>query len=126
MPLLAELVAEQQPSIDHVMHERVRLWTTTEQSDRDWRARQWRLARRLLDAHEPAVRRALLDYWNRHRWLPGDSTYLLGTINRFATGRLVIADGMIRPASVTIPVAEATDIEGKPKPFTTRWLGLPN
>jgi hypothetical protein len=109
VPLLAELVEEQQPSIDHVMHERVRLWTSTEQSDRDWRARQWRHARRLLDAHEPS-----------------DPTYLLGTINRFATGRLIIVDGMIQPARVTIPVAEAADIEAKPKPFTPRWLSRLN
>jgi hypothetical protein len=126
VPLLAELVEEQQPSIDHVMHERVRLWTSTEQSDRDWRARQWRHARRLLDAHEPTIRRALLDYWNGHRWLPSDPTYLLGTINRFATGRLIIVDGMIQPARVTIPVAEAADIEAKPKPFTPRWLSRLN
>jgi len=125
VPLLAELVAEQQPSIDQVMHERVRLWISTEQSDRDWRAQQWRRARRALDGHEPAARRALLDYWNQHRWLPGDPTYLLGMLHRFATGRLLIENGLVRPASVTISVAAAADINGRPKPVSIRWLGRP-
>jgi hypothetical protein len=29
-------------------------------------------------------------------------------------------------ATVTIPVAEAADIEAKPKPFTPRWLSRLN
>jgi Uma2 family endonuclease len=122
-PLLAELVAEQQPSIDQVMRDRVRLWTSTEQSDRDWRARQWRSARRGLDAHDPTTRRVLLDYWNRHRWMTADPMYLLDMLHRFATGRLLIEDGMVSPASVTIPIGEALDIDGRPKPVSTRWLG---
>ena len=81
-PLLAPLIAETQPSIDLVMTERVAAWIKTERDERARRARAWRKARRALDAdHDPTTRRALLDYWNAHRWLPGDPSYLLDMLH---------------------------------------------
>ncbi len=123
LPLLAPLIAEIQPPIDEVMTTRVANWITWEQADRDRRAALWRKARALLDRHEPATRRALLDYWNGHRWLPGDPSYLLDLLHGFETGRMVIDDGRARPAAVTIPVSQAVAAFGPPKPVSGGWLG---
>ena len=49
LPLLAPLIAETQPSIDHLMTIRVANWIVLEQESRDRRAAQWREARALLD-----------------------------------------------------------------------------
>ncbi len=125
VPLLAALVAKQQPSIDQVMHERVTSWEASEQGNRDRRAQQWRAARRILDAHAPETRRALLDYWNGHRWLPGDPSYLLDMLHGFDRGRLVVTDGTVTPARVVISVAEATALECGRKPVAHGWLGRP-
>jgi len=123
LPLLAPLFAETQPSIDRLMATRVANWIVLEQKGRDHRAAQWRRGRALLDQHEPATRRALLDYWNRHRWLPGDPVYLLDLLHGFGKGRCVIDQGTFRPAVVTIPVSEAVAAFGPPKPVASAWLG---
>lgn len=125
LPLLAELVAEQQPCIDQLMQDRVKAWGATEQSARDWQAQRWRQARRTLDAHDPETRRALLAYWNGHRWLPGDASYLLDMLHGFTRGRLVMVDGTIQPARVVISAAEATAVGWGRKPVARGWLGSP-
>jgi hypothetical protein len=121
LPLLGPLIAETQPQIDVVMATRVAHWVEWEQKDRDRRAAKWRQARAALDRHEPATRRALLDHWNEHRWLPGAPSYLLDLLHGFATGRIVVEDGRARPARVTIPVREAIAAFGPGKP--SAWLG---
>lgn len=123
LPLLAPLIAEAQPDIDEVMATRVAHWVEWEQRDRDRRAAKWREARAALDRHEPATRRALLDYWNGHRWLPGDSMYLLDLLHGFGRGRLIMEDGRVRPAVVTIPVSEAIAAFGPSKPVAGAWFG---
>jgi hypothetical protein len=123
VPLLAELVAETQPSIADLMATRVKHWVEWEQRDRDHRAGLWRRARRALDQHEPATRRALLDYWNGHRWLPGDPVYLLDMLHGFGRGRLVVVDGKVQPARITMPVREAIDSPETKKPLAGGWLG---
>lgn len=125
LPLLAELVAEQQPCIDRLMQDRVKAWVVTEQSTRDWQAQRWRRARRLLDGYDPETRRALLDYWNGHRWLPADATYLLDMLGCFKRGRLVMVDGAIQPARIVISAAEATAVGWGRKPVARGWLGPP-
>ncbi len=122
-PLLAVLVAEQQVPIDEVMAERVKAWAATEQSQRDMRARRWRAARRILALYAHDINRALLAYWNNHRWLPGDPSYLLDALHRFETGRLVIIDGAIVPTRVVISVAEFTPVDYGRKPIARGWLG---
>jgi hypothetical protein len=122
LPLLPPLIAETQPSIDEVMTARVSNWILTIQRDRDRRAACWRRARRALDETEPTRRRALLTYWNCHRWLPGDPSYLLDMLHGFETGRLVFDDGQIRPARTVIPVGEAVAAFGKSKPVSGGWL----
>jgi hypothetical protein len=123
LPLLAPLIAETQPSIDEVMNARVSHWLVTTQRDRDRQAASWRRARRAIEEHEPALRRALLTYWNSHRWLPGDPSYLLDMLHGYETGRLVFDDGQIRPARIVIPASEAAAAFGKPKPVSGGWLG---
>jgi len=123
LPLLAELVAETQPSIDDLMATRVTRWVAWEQRDRDRRAGLWWRARRALDQHEPATRRALLAYWNHHRWQPGDPMYLLDMLHGFGKGRLIIVDGKVQPARITISVHEAIDTPETKKPLAGGWLG---
>ena len=125
LPLLAGLVAEQQPCIDQLMQDRVKAWGVTEQSMRDWKAQRWREARRILDGYDPETRRALLDYWNGHRWLPADATYLLDMLGGFKRGRLVMVHGAIQPARIVISAAEATAVGWGRKPVARGWLGPP-
>jgi len=117
------LIAEAQPSIDDLMTTRVATWIASEQSNRDRRANSWRRARRALDRHESAIRRALLDYWNGHRWLPGDPSYLLDLLHGFKTERLILDEGQVRPARLTIPASEAAAAFGRPKPVGGGWFG---
>ena len=81
LPLLGLRIAETQPSIDDVMDRREQCWVVTEQANRDRRAGQWRKARRDIEDRERKVQRALLTYWNQHRWLPGDLSYLLDMLH---------------------------------------------
>ncbi len=92
LPLLGQLIAETQPSIDEVMDTRISTWITSQQRERDRRAGLWRKGRRLLDAHPPTIRSALLANWNKDRWLPGDPTYLLDMLHRFNIGRLILME----------------------------------
>lgn len=124
LPLLAPLIAEAQPGIDAVMAERVERWDRTEQRWRDRRAGQWRRARRRIDALDPAVRRAVLDHWNGHRWLPGDPMYLLDALHGLDTGRLLFEGGRIRPAVVEIPASQAFAAFGPAKPVARGLSGL--
>ena len=123
LPLLADLVAEQQPCIDRLMEDRVKAWGVSEQHMRDWHAQRWREARCILDAHDPETRRALLTYWNGNRWLPADASYLLDMLGGFTRGRLIIVDGAIQPARVVISAAEATAVGWGRKPVARGWLG---
>ena len=122
LPLLGLLIAETQPSIDDVMDRRVQCWVVTEQANRDRRAGQWRKARRDIADRDRKVQRALLTYWNQHRWLPGDPSYLLDMLHGFDRGRLVLVDGEIVPYRVVIPVSEAIAAFGNPKPVSSGWF----
>jgi len=117
------LIAEAQPSIDDLMTTRVATWIEWEQSERDRRAGLWRKARRDLDRHAPAIRQALLDYWNSHRWLPGDPSYLLDMLHGCKTGRLILNNGHVCPARLTIPANEALAAFRRPKPVGGGWFG---
>ena len=123
VPLLAPLIASTQPSIDDVMDERVRTWIVTEQRERDRRAARWLAARRDISRRDPSVRRALLAYWNGHRWLPGNPSYLLDMLHSFDRGRLVLLNGQVVPDRIVIPVSEAVTAFENPKPVSGGWLG---
>lgn len=122
VPLLAELIVEQQPTVDAVMADRVRQWDAIERQRRDTRAADWRRARSQLASLPTELKSAMLQYWNDHRWLPGDPSYLADAIHRLRTGRLVFVDGRIVPDRVTIATAEAESMSPTRKPVTKGWL----
>ena len=122
LPLLAPLIAETQPPIDQVMTNRAGSWAKSEQEGRDHRAAQWRQGRKRLDSYDHETRGALLGYWNGHRWLPGDPSYLLDMLHGFDKGRLILKAGKIESARVTISTAEATAAFGPSKPRAQGWL----
>ena len=122
LPLLGPLIAAEQPSIDDLMESRVATWLRTQQAERDRRASLWRRGRRLLEQQPETPRRTLLTYWNEHRWLPGEASYLVDMLHMFSTGRLVIEDGGIRPARAIIAPSEALTVLGSSKPRAKGWL----
>jgi hypothetical protein len=122
MPLLAELIVEQQPDADSVMVERRQRWVAFEQRWRDTRATDWRRARAALALLPADTKAAMLRYWNEHRWLPGDPSYLADAIHRLHTGKLLLVDGQVVPAHVTITAAEAETILPNRKPIAKGWL----
>ena len=77
----------------------------------------------MLESYDPETRCALLTYWNGHRWLPADASYMLDMLSGFMRGRLVLVDGAIQPARVVISVAEATAGGWGRKPVARGWLG---
>jgi len=122
LPLFADMVAEQQPSIDVVMTERAARWAEIDQRWRDMRAADWRRTRVQLSSLPGDIRQAMLRYWNGHRWLPGDPSYLADAIHRLRTGALLFINGEIVPARVTIGAAEAELSAPIRKPVAKVWL----
>lgn len=88
LPLFAEMIAAEQPHEDLVMAERAARWARLEQERRDRRAAKWREARRRLAGLGHNLHPRVLHYWNTHRWLPGEPTYLLGVIHSIEVGNL--------------------------------------
>jgi hypothetical protein len=103
LPLFAEQIAADQPSIDQVMAERAAQWEKTEAQQRASRAAAWREARRRLAGFNDATRAVVLAYWNGHRWLPGDPSYLLDAMHSFERGRLVLDGDTLRPVQIVLP-----------------------
>ena len=115
-PLLAAEIAKKQPAVDSVMSGRIDQWTATQQATRDRQAAQWREGRRELSQMEPAERRAILAYWNGHKWLPGTPGYFLDMLHSIRTGRLVRQGGTFRFATSNAKAAEAMQIDPAHKP----------
>ena len=86
-PLLAELIAEQQPDADSVMRERADQWARWMQDRRQRQADLWRQARRKLWSYSGNVRRALYLLW-QHAPYPATPVYLLDMLHSFDVGRL--------------------------------------
>jgi hypothetical protein len=87
LPLLSDLVAEEQPEEDDVMRERAQRWHQYEIKRRAHLAVKWREARARLRAYPQPVRGHLQAYWQRCGW-PGDPVYLLSMLHMWDTGRL--------------------------------------
>lgn len=87
LPLLAEMIAEQQPDADTVMAERAVKWTLWEQETRDRRAANWRRARAQLFAYGDNIRRTLTRLWNSAPY-PATPEYLLDMLYQFDRGNL--------------------------------------
>ncbi|MGH7117756.1 MAG: hypothetical protein ACREFP_01955 [Acetobacteraceae bacterium] len=104
------------------MRDRITGWDRSEQEWRHKRAHDWRRARHSLATYDPAIRSALLQYWNEHRWLAGDPSYPLDLPHGFKTGGLILAKGTVRPAVVTISRHEMTEARSAHKPIASGWL----
>lgn len=93
LPLLAEIIRSQQAPADQIMADRAAHWIAREQASRDRRAALWRRARRILQEMPDARRRAVLAFWNPHKWFPGDPVYLLDVLHMLERGVYRIEDG---------------------------------
>lgn len=89
LPLFAEEIAEKQPSEDEVMKYRAEKWEADEVRDRLKRARQWREARRKLDAMPEDQQKVLKMAWNCAPY-PASPVNLLGFLHSLETGRIDI------------------------------------
>lgn len=95
LPLLAELVAEQQPDVETVMVERAAhrsVWTSER---RKKLALNWWDARERLYKYPSGISAALLRYWNNSKWFPGVGIQLSGMMDIFDRGGLIYKDGEI-------------------------------
>lgn len=101
-PLLAEMITAEQPTVDEVMSERRSRWDAEEIAGRQRRALKWREGRISMAVLPPDARAKLMDYWNGHRWLPGDPSYFLDMIHMFLTGRLDITGEQVRIVSTPL------------------------
>lgn len=100
LPLFAEQIAAEQPAVDVVMADRRARWDARETAERQRRAALWRKGRARMRQYPAAVRARLLDYWNRHRWLPGDPVYFLDMMHMHDTGQLNLdAPGVLTTAA---------------------------
>jgi len=88
-PLLAELIAEQQPTIAEEIAHREQAWAAWQQSWRKTRSDMWRNARRQFYALPAEQRQRLRTYWNSCRY-PGNPEYLLGILHDISIGRRTI------------------------------------
>ena len=89
LPLLADLVAEAQPSEDDVMRARADQWTAQEARDRSRRARKWLEARARLAALSSIERAVLRRAWDCAPY-PADPVYLLDFLHSYSTGRITL------------------------------------
>ena len=87
LPLLAEQIAEDQPSEDQVMRDRAQRWLEQEIHARRDRATKWREARRKIDAMPGKERRAVRRAWDCAPY-PADPSYLLSVLHSYSLGRI--------------------------------------
>jgi len=87
LPLLAELIAAAQPSIEAVIEERHQAWPKWQQEKRDDRVSQWREARRQLAAFPLIMRHAIRRLCNDAPY-PGDPSYLGDFLLQIERGRV--------------------------------------
>lgn len=87
LPLLADLIAEQQPSVEAEMARRAVWWPEQQQEDRDRRARAWRRARARLAAYGGNLRPILRQLWRECPY-PADPACLLDLLHGVDTGRI--------------------------------------
>lgn len=89
LPLLADLVAEAQPSEDEVMSARAVQWLEQERRSRARRADRWCEARRRLSGFSANERAVLRDAWNRAPY-PADPLSLLDFLHGYSVGRFTL------------------------------------
>jgi hypothetical protein len=87
LPLLRDLIAEQQPSADAEMARRAAWWPRVQQETRDLRAQDWRRARRHLAGYGDTLRQVIRQLW-RDCPYPADPSYLLDLLHSIDTARI--------------------------------------
>lgn len=113
LPLLAEIIRQQQPDVDAVLDERAAQWLKNDQERRNRRALSWRKARKIIEGYDPQTRAAVLNFWNNHKWFPGDPVQLLSILHMLATGRFIVrADTLEDPQPVML--RKGRGAEGEP------------
>lgn len=95
LPLFADQIAEQQPSVDEVIAARHEYFPRAQQERRDKLAADWREVRARVAALPDDIRKPFLAYWNNHRWLPGDPSYLGSAVREVEQGGLVLHEGKL-------------------------------
>ncbi len=96
LPLFAEQIASEQPSVDAVMVARIASAATSQQKHRNWLARKWREQRQRLNRIPEPDRSAVLDHWNGHKWFPGHPISLAGFLDLYERGGLAFQQKDIR------------------------------
>lgn len=89
LPLLADQIAEAQPSEDEVIEARAVQWSAQEVRDRNRRARSWLEARARIDALSLNEKAVLRRVWNCAPY-PADPVYLLDFLHSFSIGRFTL------------------------------------
>lgn len=89
LPLLADQVAEAQPSEDDVIQSRADQWAVHEDRGRSRRARKWLEARARLDAMSANEGAVLRRAWDCAPY-PADPVYLLDFLHSYCTGRVTL------------------------------------
>jgi hypothetical protein len=87
LPLLADLIAAEQPTIDAVIAGRQQSWPRWQQQTRDQRAAKWREARRELATYSIITRHAIRRLWNSAPY-PADPSYLADFLLQIARGKV--------------------------------------
>lgn len=98
-PLFADQIAELQPSVDDVMAARRSRWDAQGERERAVRAAKWRDGRMKMRALPAEDQAKLMDYWNSHRWLPGDPSYFLDMIHMWQNDQLNLDAPNLRRAA---------------------------
>jgi hypothetical protein len=87
LPLLADLIAETQPSADDEMARRAEHWPKLQQKERDERAKQWRRARQRLFKYEQPLCATIQAIWRGCPY-PADPVYLLDLLHQIDMGKM--------------------------------------
>jgi len=111
LPLLADLIAETQPSADEEMARRAEYWPKLQQKERDDLAKLWRRARKRLFEYHLPLRNTIRSIWQGCPY-PADPVYLLDLLHQadmgnmdpiggpgFTSSRLLRLSHPTRPAS---------------------------
>lgn len=85
LPLLAEMIADRQHSVDEEMARRHIWWNEREREQRAARAARWRDARARLFALSDPLRRKVRDLWRTCPY-PADPTCILDLLHQIAVG----------------------------------------
>jgi hypothetical protein len=87
LPLLAPLIAAEQPTVDAVIEARQQSWPKWQQEKRDQRAAACRDARRSLQAYSLITRHAIRRLWDDAPF-PGDPSYFSDFLRQIESGKV--------------------------------------